>query len=158
MGLPTDGSDGTRGAVEHVIDLATTHDAAPQTISVVDETLGVDASVAGVLDTLEAIGGNALYDVLQQAAVAGVDTIEGAVPQGAPHRAILESVDEHDTDLAATWTHGRTSLDGYLFGSVTQKFARLSAGPVSTVCMLPGSADGELQRGTHRPTDWDTTW
>jgi nucleotide-binding universal stress UspA family protein len=34
--VPTDGSDGTRGAVDHAIDLAATYDATLHTIYVVD--------------------------------------------------------------------------------------------------------------------------
>jgi nucleotide-binding universal stress UspA family protein len=47
--VPTDGSEGTRGAVEHAIDLATTYDAAFHTIYVVDTNVGIDSSIPGRL-------------------------------------------------------------------------------------------------------------
>jgi len=141
--VPTDGSDGTRGAVDHAIDLATTYDAALHTIYVVDKTIGVDASIAGAFDTLEETGEHALHDVIQQAEAAGVDTIEGVVAQGAPHQAILEYVDEHDIDLVVMGTHGRTGLDRYLLGSVTEKVVRLSDAPVLTVRMPAESTDAD---------------
>jgi nucleotide-binding universal stress UspA family protein len=119
--LPTDGSNGTRGAVEHAINLATTYDAALHTIYVVDTNIGVDASVPGTLDTLEEAGENAIDGVIQQAEAAGVKTIEGVVAQGTPHQVILDYIGEHDIDLVVMGTHGRMGLDRYLLGSITEK-------------------------------------
>ncbi|AXG09814.1 universal stress protein [Haloplanus rubicundus] len=139
--LPTDGSEGTRGAVEHAINLATTYDATLHTIYVVDTNVGIDASVPGTLDTLEEAGENAIDGVLQQAEAAGVKTIEGVVAQGTPHQAILDHIDEHDIDLVVMGTHGRTGLDRYLLGSVTEKVVRRSDAPVLTVGMPAESSD-----------------
>jgi len=60
--VPTDGSNGTRGAVERAINLAATYNAALHTIYVVDTNAGVDASVAG-LDALKEAGENAIDEV-----------------------------------------------------------------------------------------------
>ena len=139
--LPTDGSEGTRGAVEHAINLATTYDAALHTIYVVDTNVGIDASVPGTLDTLEEAGENAIDDVIQQAEAAGVKTTEGVVARGTPHQAILDYIDEHDIDLVVMGTHGRTGLDRYLLGSITEKVVRLSDAPVLTVRMPAESSD-----------------
>lgn len=139
--VPTDGSDGTRGAVEHASDLATTYDAAFHTIYVVDTNVGIDASIPGTLDALEDAGENATDEVIQQAEAAGVETTEGVVAQGAAHQAILDYVDEHDLELVVMGTHGRTGLDRYLLGSVTEKVVRLSDAPVLTVRMPAESAD-----------------
>jgi nucleotide-binding universal stress UspA family protein len=136
--VPTDGSDGTRGAVEHAIDLATTYDAALHTIYVVDTNVGIDASIPGTLDAFENAGENAIDEVIQQAKAAGVETTEAVVAQGAPHRAILDYVDEHDISLVVMGTHGRTGLDRYLLGSVTEKVVRLSDAPVLTVPIFSG--------------------
>ncbi|NIC00864.1 universal stress protein [Halobacterium sp. R2-5] len=139
--VPTDGSEETRGAVEHAINLATTYDAALHTIYVVDTNVGVDASVPGTLDTLKEAGENAIKEVIQQAEAAGVGTTEGSVAQGVPHQAILDYADEHDIDLVVMGTHGRTGLNRYLLGSVTEKVVRLSDAPVMTVRMPDDSAD-----------------
>lgn len=139
--VPTDGSDGTRGAVTHAIDLATTYDAALHTIYVVNTTAGVESSVSGVLDALETAGENAIDVVIQQAEAAGVDTIEGVVAQGSPHRAILDYADQQDIDLVVMGTHGRTGLERYLIGSVTERVVRLSDAPVLTVRMPADDAD-----------------
>jgi len=139
--IPTDGSEGTRGAVEHVIDLATTYEAALHTIYVIDTNVGVDSSVPGTLDALEEVGENAIDEVIRQAEAAGVNTIEGVVAQGPPHQAILDYVEEHDIDLVVMGTHGRTGLDRYLLGSVTEKVVRLSDAPVLTVRLPAESSD-----------------
>ncbi len=140
--VPTDGSDETRGAVEHAIDLATTYDAALHTIYVVDTNLGVESSAPGTLDALEEAGENAIDEVIQQAEAADVEPIEGVVAQGTPHQAILDYVDERDIDLIVMGTHGRTGLDRYLLGSVTEKVVRLSDAPVLTV-RLPAESSEE---------------
>lgn len=139
--VPTDGSDGTRGAVERAIDLATTYDAALHALYVLDTNVGIDSSIPGTLDALEEAGQNAIDEVIQQAEASGVNTIEGVVAQGAPHRAILEYADEHEIDLVVMGTHGRTGLDRYLLGSVTEKIVRLSEIPVLTVPMPATSTD-----------------
>lgn len=69
-------------------------------------------------------------------------TIEGVVAQGTPHQAILDHIDEHDIDLVVMGTHGRTGLDRYLLGSITEKVVRLSDAPVLTVRM-PAEYSGE---------------
>jgi len=141
--VPTDGSEGTRGAVEHGIDLASTYDAALHTLYVVDTSVGVDSSVVGTLEALEEAGQDAIDEVIRQAEAVGVGTVEGVVAQGAPHRAILDYVDEHDVDLVVMGTHGRTGLGRVLLGSVTEKVVRLSDVPVVTVRMpVEESEDG----------------
>jgi nucleotide-binding universal stress UspA family protein len=71
-----------------------------------------------------------------------VKTIEGVVAQGTPHQAILDYIGEHDIDLVVMGTHGRTGLDRYLLGSITEKVVRLSDAPVLTVRM-PAEYSGE---------------
>lgn len=59
--------------------------------------------------------------------------VETDVRRGNPHREILDYADEHAVDLVVMGTHGRTGLDRYLLGSVTEKVVRLSNVPVLTV-------------------------
>jgi len=139
--VPTDGSEGTEGAVEHAIDLARTYDATLHTLYVVNTNVGIDSSVIGTLEALEEAGEDAMEAVIDRAKDAGVGTIEGAVAQGTPHRAILDYVDEHDVDLVVMGTHGRSGLDRYLLGSVTEKVVRLSDVPVMTVQMPAESSE-----------------
>jgi nucleotide-binding universal stress UspA family protein len=138
--VPTDGSEGSRAAVEHAVDLATTFDAVLHALYVVDAGVGVDGGVLGTLDAFEAAGEDAVEEVARRAAAAGVETVTDVV-QGTPHRAILDHVDEHAVDLVVMGTHGRTGLDRYLLGSVAEKVVRLSDGPVLTV-RIPEDAPG----------------
>jgi len=140
--VPTDGSDATRAPVEHAIDLATTYDAALHALNVVDTNLGFEASAAGTFESLEETGKSAVENVVREAESAGVDPIEGNVVHGTPHEAILEYVDDNDIDLVVMGTHGRTGLDRYLLGSVTEKVVRLADVPVLTVG-LPAESDEE---------------
>lgn len=51
--VPTDGSEGTRGAVEHATDLATTYDAALRILYVFDTNVRANVSVAGTSRLLD---------------------------------------------------------------------------------------------------------
>jgi nucleotide-binding universal stress UspA family protein len=140
--VPTDGSEGTRGAVERAVDFAKTYDAALHTIYVVDTTVGVDAGAVGPLEALEEAGREAIDEVIRQAEAADVERVEGSIARGTPHSAILEYVDENGVDLIVMGTHGRTGLDRYLLGSVTEKIVRMAEVPVVTVPM-PADSSGE---------------
>jgi nucleotide-binding universal stress UspA family protein len=139
--VPTDGSVGTQGAVEHAIALANAFDAELHVLYVVDTNAGAVTTVPGTLEALESAGHRSLEAVRDQASAAGVGTIEGIVSQGTPHRAILDYVDEADVDLVVMGTHGRTGLDRYLLGSVTEKVVRLSETPVMTVRLAADADD-----------------
>jgi len=133
--LPTDGSEGTRTAVEHAIDHARQYDAVLHVLYVVDARIGVarETTPEVVFEELEDQGRQAIEGVHSQARAADVDTIEGVIARGDPHQAILDYVSAEDIDLVVMGTHGRTGLDHYLIGSVTEKVVRLADVPVLTV-------------------------
>lgn len=131
--VPTDGSDTAQVAVEHAIDHAKRYDAALHTLYVVEEPPSDEAASPNVLEALESTGKRAIQDVTDAAEAADVGTVEGSVAEGSPYRAILEYVDRNDIDLVVMGTHGRTGLDRYLLGSVTEKVVRSSPVPVLTV-------------------------
>ena len=62
-----------------------------------------------------------------------ISTVEASVLSGRPHRAIVDYAAEYDVDLIVMGTHGRTGLDRYLLGSVTERVVRLSDVPVLAV-------------------------
>jgi nucleotide-binding universal stress UspA family protein len=134
--VPTDGSDGAAKAVEHAIELANWDGAALHTAYVVStRDVGADASEWDVPETLEEAAEAAIDDVIDRAEAADVDTIEATIARGVPYRAILDYVDEHDIDLVVMGTHGRTGLDRYLLGSVTERVVRMADVPVLAVPM-----------------------
>ncbi|MCU4925449.1 universal stress protein [Halobacteria archaeon AArc-dxtr1] len=62
----------------------------------------------------------------------GVQTVP-VVKVGKAHKAILDYAATHDVDIIVMGTHGRTGIDRYLLGSVTEKVVRMSDVPVVTV-------------------------
>lgn len=132
--VPTDGSSCAAAAADHAIDLARSTGGTLHAVNVVD--LGVawgGANIAAVLDALEDAGEQALNDVRTRATAADVTSIEGLVLDGIPYRAIVDYAGENDVDCIVMGTHGRTGLDRYLLGSVTERVVRLSDVPVLSV-------------------------
>jgi len=132
--LPTDGSEAADAAVEHALGLAETFDAAIHVLYVVEVGMVPDDVAAGTLvNTLTEAGERAVGAVRDRAESAGVRDVETTVEVGVPHRVVLDTVEDWDADLVVMGTHGRTGLDRYLLGSVTEKVVRSCDAPVLTV-------------------------
>lgn len=156
---PTDGSEGATGAFERVRDLAETTGATVHLLYAVDTTqpgLGIagdpqESTAAGMVGTAkgETAGMTGFRHRVKKIRdmeweqgeqnleataekLAGIDTTT-AVDSGTPHEVILGYADEHGIDLIVMGTHGRTGLDRYLLGSVTEKIVRMADQPVMTV-------------------------
>ena len=132
--LPTDGSEAASSAIEHGLAVADRCDATVHALSVIDaEALAgassIGMSVPDVVDDLESDHEAAVEAIADRSASRGIDAVT-QVEQGVPHRAIRDYVDEEGIDLVAMGTHGRTGLDRYLLGSVTDRVVRASAAPV----------------------------
>jgi nucleotide-binding universal stress UspA family protein len=130
--VPTDGSEAAAEAVERAIDLATTYDARLHVLYVVEPVYTADFDVQGVMDALEAEGREATAAIAERADAAGIEATS-AIEFGTPHREILAYADEHGVDLIVMTTHGRTGIDRYLLGSVTEKIVRTAEVPVMTI-------------------------
>lgn len=137
--VPTDGSEGSRAAVEHAIDLAKSFDAALHTLHVIDTDVVPDAEMVDVFDAFHEAGEQAVNSVVDEAEAAGLETVEASIAQGTAHQAILDYVENRDIDLVVMGTHGRTGLDRYLLGSVTEKVVRASDTPVLTIRRAGGA-------------------
>lgn len=133
--LPTDGSGGTEDAVDRAFDLAKTYDATVHALYVID--LKEVNAIEHTFDSTEYVelfreeGEAILEDLQTRAEDAGVDLVS-VIEQGIPHEVILEYSNDQEIDLIVMGTHGRTGLDRYLVGSVTEKVVRLSNVPVLT--------------------------
>ncbi|MEF8757337.1 MAG: universal stress protein [Halobacteriales archaeon] len=140
--IPTDGSEGAEVAVDHGVAFAETVDADVHGLYVIDVRATVPNVDAGsqteVHDLLEAEGDRATDYVDTQARKAGLE-VSTAVVQGTPYAQIREYVVEHDVDLIAMGTHGRTGLERYLLGSVAEKVVRTADVPVLTVRLGNGT-------------------
>ncbi|WP_458207968.1 universal stress protein [Haladaptatus sp. NG-SE-30] len=134
--VPTDGSEGSDRAIELAIDLAKTYDAALHTLYVIDaNTLSSGDEFGSVISSLEESAQNAIDEVVEMAEEGGVRTTEAYFARGIPHKAILDYADDHDIEIIVMGTHGRTGLDRYLLGSVTEKVVRTADVPVLTARM-----------------------
>ena len=132
--VPTDGSETAAEAVIHALDLATQYDATLHVLSVVDprqfSTVGADPS--SVLAAVEEGAREAVEEVGAPATETDVP-VETAVRRGSPARTITEYATDNDVDLVVMGTHGRSGLDRYLLGSVTERVVRTAPVPVLTV-------------------------
>ncbi|MFB6090957.1 MAG: universal stress protein [Halobellus sp.] len=136
--VPTDGSDGTRQALEHALDIADTRDATVHALSVVDRRLYLAAGEEQKPDlkaSLEEDAHEAVGRVAEDAAAAGVDC-ETVVREGVPYRVILEYAEEADVDLIVIGTHGRSGRDKLAnLGSVTERVVENTERPILVVRM-----------------------
>ncbi len=132
--IPTDGSEQAAAAIDVGVDITSNYDARLHALSVVEPiAMGVDFQSADVFELLEEAAQSAVESVENNAAQASLSGIETAVKFGYPYREIHSYVDANDIDLIVMGTHGRSGLERYLLGSVTEKIVRTAAVPVLTV-------------------------
>ncbi|MFB6152446.1 MAG: universal stress protein [Haloarculaceae archaeon] len=134
--LPTDGSDGTTGTLEHAIHIAKEDGATIHALYVVDRRLYMAAeseTKAEVKKSLGEEGERAIDDVRVRAEEAGLD-VEAELIDGIPHREIADYVDREGIDLVTMGTHGRTGRDRVAnLGSVTERVVESVETPVLVV-------------------------
>lgn len=130
--VPTDGSAESEAAFEHALGLAEMHGSTIHALFVVEPVYTGDVGTGQYLDVMEEDGERIVAELAERADSAGAETATD-VRVGSPHRQILEYAEENGVDLVVMGTHGRTGLNRYLLGSVTEKVVRLSDVPVLTV-------------------------
>jgi nucleotide-binding universal stress UspA family protein len=132
--VPIDGSRQADRALDHALDLAETYDAEVHLLFVVDvASVPNEIEAASVEERLDRYGERTTATAAERAEESGVERVLTKVARGTPHRAILDYADGNDADLIVMGTHGRTGIDRYLLGSVTEKVVRLADAPVLTV-------------------------
>lgn len=131
--FPTDGSDGARTAFEDVLDFVELHGSTLHLLNVADTTHDSVTRIGGdVVDVLEREGRQIVEDAAERAEERGVSTVT-EVLQGSVPDTIVAYADRHDIDLIGMPTHGRTGLERFLLGSVTERVIRGSTVPVLTL-------------------------
>ena len=153
--VPTDGSDHALRAAEHANALATAFDATVHVVAVVDvQTAAGPFDAGGVSEAfvtrLEEQGEEAVQAVR---ATLGRNDVRTATLRGEPVETILAYADDHEVDLVAMGTHGRTGVDRYLTGSVTERVVSHSTAPVVTARATEGSRVGDGYEQVLLPTD-----
>lgn len=134
--IPTDGSEAAHRAVEHGAELAAFHDADVHLLYVVDATsfsgMGTETVGSDPITAASGEGEDILADAADSLSAHGVDTTT-VVEQGVPDETILLYIREHDVDAVVMGTHGRSGIQRFLEGSVTEQVVRSSAAPVVTL-------------------------
>ncbi|MFA9501303.1 universal stress protein [Natrinema sp. H-ect1] len=132
--VPTDGSDHAARVAGHALGLARWFDATVHVVSVVDVSAAGGVFDAGGVSPafVERLKDEAAAAVERIETMTDTDRVRSAVLKGSPAATILEYVGEHDIDLIAMGTHGRTGVNRYLTGSVTERVVRQSDVPVMT--------------------------
>lgn len=133
--VPTDGSECAAVALDAAIAIVNATEATLHLLSVADvSSLGADVRSELQLEVLEEQANDAVAEAASKAHDTGVDApVEAIEVESAVHRAIDSYVTDHDVDLVVMGTHGRTGLDRYLLGSVTEKTLQTVSVPVLTV-------------------------
>lgn len=131
--LPTDGSAGTNPAVDQAVSLAEETGAELHALFVVEDIPYAPEMMDDQVEaTLRTIGEEAIENIRSKAAEADVELVT-EIRDGTPHRSILDYADDAGCDLIVMGTHGRSGLDRYLLGSVTERIVRTADVPVLTV-------------------------
>jgi nucleotide-binding universal stress UspA family protein len=134
--VPTDGSEYAARAAGHGIAVAEQVGARVHAVAAADverlDSIRDFASITGLRERLVADGERWAEAVAARASDAGLDAVTD-VREGSPSEVILAYADEHDADLIAMGTRGRTGLDRYLLGSTTERTVRRSDVPVLAV-------------------------
>ena len=79
-----------------------------------------------------------LQEVRDELYQQGVFSAEVQVLGGHPAEAIVDLAQETSNNLVAMTTHGRSGMDRWLLGSVTDRVVRHSGGPVLVIRAAPG--------------------
>ena len=154
--VPTDGSEHAARAAKHGAALARGFSANLHVLAVIDtQTAGGPFSggdlEAEVLDRMTADAEETLTDITDAIDVPG--GIQTSVREGTPADEIGMYRDDHDVDLIAMGTHGRTGVGRYLAGSVTETVVRQADVPVFTVRATDRSRDTAPYDDILVPTD-----
>ena len=131
--FPTDGSERSDAAFDHVLAIAAEHGATVHIFHVADTARDSVTQISGdVVDVLEREGDRIVEETAKKAAERGVSTVT-EVHQGGVPESIVAYADEYGIDLIVMPTRGRTGLERTLLGSVTERVVRHASVPVLTI-------------------------
>jgi nucleotide-binding universal stress UspA family protein len=138
--LPTDGSEASKAAYDHAMEIAERFDATLHVLYVADTTEYSTVTFEdNVVDSLEREGKQVVDGVVEDAEARDVDAV-GVVMQGGAYETIQSYVDENDVDMVVMGTHGRSGFDRIVLGSVTEHVVRTADVPVVTARETSGEA------------------
>ena len=134
--IATDGSEYTKNAVDHGIELAKNTGAKLYTIYVIDTaafaSIPMDAAWESMYELLKQEGDEATKYVEERAEAEGL-SIERLTIEGHPAEEIIKFAEKNSINLIVMGTLGKSGLDRFLLGSVAEKVVRNSKIPVLVV-------------------------
>jgi nucleotide-binding universal stress UspA family protein len=134
--IATDGSENTLRAISYGIEIAKLSGATVHALYVVDtssfSTIPMDAGWEEMYAILRKEGEKAASDVKERGEAAGVE-IREVLLEGHPSTEIINFAENNDIDLIVMGNLGKTGLERFLLGSVTEKVVRNSKVPVLVV-------------------------
>lgn len=154
--IPTDGSEHATRAAEHGAALARAFGASLHVLAVIDTRTAGGPFSGGELEdeTLDRMTADAEETITAITDAVDVpEAIQTSIREGNPADEIHTYRDDHDVDLIAMGTHGRTGVDRYVAGSVTENVVRQADVPVLTVRATDRSRDAAPYDDILVPTD-----
>lgn len=134
--IATDGSENTRRAVSHGIEIAKLSGATVYALYVVNTSSIISDSWTigkeSIYQIIRSEGEKAVSEVKKIGDKSGVKVKE-VVLDGYPGSEIIDFAENNDIDLIVMGTLGKTGLDRLLIGSVAEKVVRGSKVPVMVV-------------------------
>ncbi len=134
--IATDGSEYTKNAVDHGIDLAKNTGAKLHAVYVVDTaafaSIPMDAAWESMYELLRQEGDEATKIVADKASAEGLDVEKNTI-EGHPAEEIIKYAEKNSISLIVMGTLGKSGLDRFLLGSVAEKVVRNSKIPVLIV-------------------------
>ncbi len=133
--IATDGSDNTQRAISYGIEIAKLSRATVYALHVVDTSSFSQSWTAGreaMYEILRKDGQKATSKIKEYGEASGVEVIE-VLLEGHPSNEIIDFAENNNIDLIVMGTLGKTGLDRFLMGSVTEKVVRHSKAPVLVV-------------------------
>ncbi len=134
--LPTDGSENAENAVESGLELASSIGASVVGLYVIDTSSFVSLpetfmweNVRGLLD----VEGKKALKYVETAAKKHNVKPKSLVKEGSPAKEIVDAIAEEKIDLIVMGTAGRTGLDRFFLGSVSEKVLRSATCSVMVV-------------------------
>jgi nucleotide-binding universal stress UspA family protein len=135
--VPTDGSSGSDRALTHACSLARRYDATVHGLAVVNtQALAAVGEAGGAIpEVIRVQRENRERDLetVRQRAAAHDLEYTTTVVEGTPDQVINTYADTNDIDVISMGTHGRSGIDRFLRGSVTERTIRASSVPVLTM-------------------------
>lgn len=134
--IPTDGSETAEYAAEQAIELAKGLGAKVIAVYVVDKSsfsgIPTESVWGSMKNILEDEGQKSLKSIKEMAKGAKVE-LEVIIKEGSPGNVIVKASKEKNVDLIVMGTTGRTGIDKFLLGSVSEKVVRHAHCPVMVV-------------------------